>query len=240
MTTLKSRVGRLLIPALPIGRRTFDALRRELWAAETRWGNLVNPAFHLTTRRLRAARDLSINLGSGGRGLPGWVNVELRPARDTTLCLDIRRRLPFAEGSARRILAEHVVEHLDRQRDTPRLFAELHRVLAPGGVARIVVPDAGRFLEAYATGDPERWRALGWPLESPPPDMRTPMDVLNHIFHQDGEHLYGYDFETLALVLRDAGFADVRRQQFGESVDPELAIDQPNHAPYSLYVEAIR
>jgi hypothetical protein len=64
------------------------------------------------------------------------------------------------------------------------------------------------------------------------------MNILNHVFHQGGEHQFGWDWETMELCLKKAGFTEVIRQSFGVSVDPELAIDQENHRPYSLYVDA--
>ena len=66
------------------------------------------------------------------------------------------------------------------------------------------------------------------------------MHGLNHQFHQEGEHLFGYDFETLSFALKKAGFSSVKRQAFKVSVDPDLAIDLPIHESYSLYVEAIK
>ena len=104
----------------------------------------------------------------------------------------------------------------------------------------MVVPDTAAFLRAYVSGRAENWRELDWDIEHLPDDIYTPMDVLNHIFHQGGEHLYGYDFETLEWALRRAGFESVERMSFGKSIDPELAIDQANHAPYSLYVDAVK
>lgn len=240
MSKIKSRISGAVIPLLPLSRRTLDILRHESRAARTTLTNAINLRYRMQMRKLRRARDLSINFGSGGFGLPSWVNVELRPHKDTTICLDIRRRLPFADGSARRILAEHVVEHLDFRKDVPRLLGEFYRVLAPRGVARIIVPDAQRFLEAYVTTDKAVWQKLGWDIDNLPPDIYTSMHVINHIFHQGGEHLFGYDFVTLQWVLENAGFTKILRQKFGVSLDPELAIDQEIHKLYSLYVEVVR
>ena len=39
---------------------------------------------------------------------------------------------------------------------------------------------------------------------------------------RDSGHQYLYDFEELALRLREAGFGDVRRLPLGESDDPAL------------------
>jgi predicted SAM-dependent methyltransferase len=240
MSTLKSKIGAILLPMLPVNRRTFDVLRYELQAQLTCMTNALNPLYHVKVHRLHSRRDLSLNVGSGGRGLPGWVNVELVRMRDTTLCLDVRRRLPFADGSVARLLAEHVVEHMDFRADVPAVFADWHRILKAGGVLRIIVPDAKRFLEAYVDGDASLWSALGWDLYDMPADIFTPMHIVNHVFHQSGEHLFGYDFETLAWALHQAGFRTVEQMSYRRSHDPDLAIDQENHAPYSLYVEAVK
>lgn len=238
MGTLKSRLGKVLIPLLPVNRRVFDVLRHELRALSTRCGNALNPAYHLRVRKLRSTRGLSVNVGSGGKGLPGWVNLDVVQHGDDTLALDIRRPLPLADGTVARLLAEHVVEHVDARGDLPGMLADWYRVLEPGGRVRVIVPDCGRFAQAYVTGDVALWSSLGWhPL---PPDMPTPMAAVNHMFHQGGEHLFGYDFETLAFLLRQAGFTRVEQKTYRQSGDDLLAIDQENHAPYSLYVEAVK
>lgn len=240
MTSLKSRVGKRLIPLLPVNRRSFDILRHELRAWRTRCQNALSPTFHAKVIGLQRLTDLQVNVGSGGKGLPGWVNIEISRAKDTTLCLDIRRPLPLAEGSVARLICEHVIEHIDFQDDVPNVLSDWVRILKPGGVARIVVPDLRIYVEAYVAADPARWAALGWNIGKLPDDIYTPMHILNHAFHQGGEHLFGYDFETLAGALRRAGFSSVHQASFRKSIDPELAIDQENHAPYSLYVDAVK
>jgi len=66
------------------------------------------------------------------------------------------------------------------------------------------------------------------------------MDVVNHVFHQWHEHRWAYDYESLLHRLRIAGFSRAERSDFGRSIDPRLACDRPVHAPYSLYVDAIK
>jgi predicted SAM-dependent methyltransferase len=222
-----------------MNRRTFDVVRYELRALRTAILNAVNPCYQGRVAQLRGESRLSLNVGSGGKGRPGWVNVELTRHRDTTLCHDIRRPFPLRAGSVRRIFIEHVLEHVDYASDAPAMLKDFHRLLEPGGRLRIVVPDAERFVRAYASRDPAVWKALGFDLSDLPADLHTPMLVLNHIFHQQGEHLFAYDFETLAALLEAAGFKEVQKAAFRQSPDPELAIDQANHEPYSLYVEAV-
>jgi hypothetical protein len=64
------------------------------------------------------------------------------------------------------------------------------------------------------------------------------MDIINHVFHQWGEHKWAYDFQTLAHRLRAAGFQAIELAEFQKSCDAALASDRDVHAPYSLYVEA--
>jgi predicted SAM-dependent methyltransferase len=238
---IKQRVGRWLIPRLPVNRRTLNILRFEAGCLWQRLVNALNPAYHAKVHALQSKRDLSVNLGSGGRGLPGWINIDARTGHaDQTIAFDVRRRLPFADGSVTRLFAEHVIEHLDFRGDIPGVLSEFHRILRPGGVARIIVPDAERFLKAYAQRSRDGFAALGWDLDQLPHDIYTPMHIVNHTFHQGGEHQFGWDFETLQWALRQAGFAEIERKAYQVSRDPELAIDQPNHAAYSLYVEATR
>ena len=238
--TLKQKLGRIIYARLPFSRRTFNILRFEFHILRQRWANTLLPWRRLKIARLRQLRGISLNVGSGGRGHPDWINLDVSPHHSDNYCThDLRRPLPLASGTVRRILAEHVIEHIDFKDDIPKVFAEFFRVLEHGGVVRIIVPDVERFLQAYCSGAVEPWKDLGFP-KGLPPDMHTPMELVNHIFHQGGEHCFGWDFATMDRALRLTGFTQVIRQTFGHSVDPLLAIDQPNHAPYSLYIEAVK
>ena len=74
--SLKQRLGRWLIPFLPFSRRTFEILRFEARCLTQRLLNLLNPAYHVRIKALRRMQGLAVNLGSGGRGLPGWINMD--------------------------------------------------------------------------------------------------------------------------------------------------------------------
>ena len=236
---LKQRIGRWLFPRLPVNAEFVQELRFEANCCLCRFKNRLSPAYHRKIRRLRGEKGLSLNVGSGGRGLPGWLNTDAvsHPADQTFTC-DIRRRIPLSNGSVARIFAEHVIEHLNFRREVPAVLREFHRVLQSGGMARIIVPDGRRFAEAYLLNDRDHWAALG--LDPLPADMPTPMAMLNHVFHQGGEHHFAYDYKTLEWALKEAGFAEVHRSAYGKSADPLLAIDRQEHAKYSLYVEAVR
>lgn len=241
MAKLKHTIGRILIPMLPLNRRTFDILRFEFGCIGQRLKNACSPVYHAKIRKLRSRRDLSLNLGSGGYGLPGWINIDARAGhKDIYIAYDIRRPLPFRDAQVKRIFAEHVIEHIDFRHDIPRVLKEFYRILQPGGIVRIIVPDAARFLSAYTHGSEKEFADLGWDIRKLPSDIYSPMHIVNHIFHQGGEHLFGWDYETMQFALARAGFEKVKQQSFRASDDPQLAIDRQQHAAYSLVIEATK
>jgi hypothetical protein len=55
-----------------------------------------------------------------------------------------------------------------------------------------------------------------------------------------GHHRYAWDFETLALHLRQIGFINIEQKAPGDASRPELCLDDPEHAMETLYVEAAK
>lgn len=79
---------------------------------------------------------LFLNLGCGSNILPApWRNHDAE--------VDIFKRLPFDDESTQFILLEHCVEHGSPQ-EAWGCFEECYRILKPGGVVRVCVPDASR------------------------------------------------------------------------------------------------
>lgn len=242
MTTarwVKQRIGAWLFPRLPMTRFLFDQLRFEVNGWRVHAENLALPWRRRRLTRLRAGRDLLVNVACGPQVLQGFVNLDLHPAGPEVVAWDSRRCLPLADGSARGIRVEQFVEHLETREELPAFLRDCHRALQSGGVLRIIVPDAERYLQAYCRADLSGFRELEVP-DPFPDDLPTRMDVINHVFHQWHEHRWAYDFETLAHRLNAAGFRSVERSGYRRSRDLELANDRDVHAPYSLYVEAVK
>ena len=80
-----------------------------------------------------------LNLGSGGRPLAGYLNVDISPKAtgvDLVCNLD-RYPWPFADNSADEIVMYQCLEHLE---DRNRAMKEIHRILKPGCVVKLSVP----------------------------------------------------------------------------------------------------
>lgn len=236
--TVRQCVGAWVFPRLPITRSLFDQLRLEAHAMATRASYLCLPWRRARLRAVRATRDALVNVACGPHVQPEFLNIDLFPCNAAVFGWDCRRSLPLETHTAAAVRAEHFVEHLDPREELPAFLADARRALQPGGVLRIVVPDAERYLRAYCNEEAEAFRQLGVP-DPFPQDLPTRMDVVNHVFHQWHEHRWAYDFATLAHRLRSAGFARVERMSFRLSLDPRLACDRDVHAPYSLYVDAV-
>ncbi len=237
---MKQYIGKAIIACLPITRHVFNHMRWELRAFWVRANNKFNPLYITKRRKLRQGNDLSVNIACGGTARKGWINLDLMSHKNLSLRYDCRKVLPFKEGSVARIRCEHFLEHLDSFEEAPYCLKSCYRCLKKGGVLRIVVPDAGRFLQAYQSGNKDDWSALGWDLNKLPEGFYTQMDIINHIFRQCEEHLYAYDLETISLLLERAGFSRIQKKEFGISLDPRLSDDLAAYKLHSLYVEAIK
>jgi SAM-dependent methyltransferase len=72
--------------------------------------------------------------------VPNFVGLALRPTHDREIAHDILEPLPFATGSIRKAQSQDVFEHIAYDA-LPPVLDEVFRVLAPGGVFRLSVPD---------------------------------------------------------------------------------------------------
>lgn len=195
-------------------------------------------------KRYRFPHLKYLQLGCGGNRFDGYLNTDCFLNREADLNIDARFPLPLESGVWKGIYTHHFVEHLAHD-SACAFFCEAVRILEPGGRLRVVVPDGGKLLDLYAQHTAEGDAAVMnyYPKWHQNPLHETPMDVVNHIF-RDGKfnaHLFAWDYRTLELRLRQAGFARVMRFNVQESGDPMLAQkDTGDWANHSLYVEAVK
>ncbi len=89
-----------------------------------------------------------LNLGCGQRFHPDWENVDLSPARPIVHQHDLRKGVPYPDQTFDAVYHSHVLEHFPR-RLAPMFIGECYRVLKPGGVMRVAVPDLEQITRAY-------------------------------------------------------------------------------------------
>lgn len=214
----------------------LHALKVAQYEIAMAWLRLTRPR---TDHRFEGVSGLLVNVGCGRHGKAGWVNVDSADAAGVTCVYDCRKRIPLPSGSAKAVFTEHLLEHLDYKEEAPVFLAECHRILQQGALIRIVVPDGRKYLTAYVNGDWNEMRAFSPLAIGRDPKQTTLMEIVNEHFRQAGQHRFSYDYETLERLLREWGFSAVAEVGFGESRLRGLAIDSPERAKESLYVEAV-
>ena len=133
---------------------------------------------------------------------------------------DVIKGLPIAAGSARAVYCSHVLEHLALN-ECRQTLRNVHRYLAPGGTFRAVLPDLEWLARSYL-GSGDREAASRFMRES---DLGVQsqrggvVGMLKRLFSRSA-HLWMWDYKNLASELQAAGFATVRRAEFGDNPDP--------------------
>lgn len=97
---------------------------------------------------LRTSPARLLNFGCGGIFHPEWINLDAAPDSPAVITHDLRRPFPFATNDFDAVYGSHVLEHLQPQASM-RLLQECFRILKPGGIVRIVVPDLETIARLY-------------------------------------------------------------------------------------------
>lgn len=140
----------------------------------------------------------SLNLGCGDIHLDGYLSIDLREDCGADVIADIRA-LPYPDSSVDRVRAHDLLEHFSKF-ETANLLAEWHRVLVPGGLLELRMPN----LHVLAV-QLSYWHAHpGRQLD----------DLINNLYggHRWGPegawdtHHTGFTPTSLRVVLDEAGF----------------------------------
>jgi SAM-dependent methyltransferase len=239
--------------AMPIHQR-LSQIQQAIEQLRTDLASLRGPYLGQQLQSLgvnQASQHLQLHIGSGPYNLEGWINLDIFPAQLST---NVLWGLPFTDGQCRYVFLSHLLEHLFYPTDAMGLLEEIYRILEPGGVVRIVVPDIEQCLRAYQENNKaffqqrvEHWGAgdgnatrlehfLSYAGAGPDPAW---------LFEA---HKFGYDFETLTRALQRAGFTTIIRSSFMGSEHEALCVDEHSQvasakfgdAYYSLFVEAVK
>jgi predicted SAM-dependent methyltransferase len=106
-----------------------------------------------------------LNLGCGERFHPDWINIDLTSGRSGVIAHDLAKGIPFSPDSADAVYLAAVFEHI-RRNDAANFLREIYRVLKPGGIVRVGVPDLEKicrlYLEASLAGDKQAVHDYDW------------------------------------------------------------------------------
>lgn len=136
--------------------------------------------------------------------------------------LDVTIRFPYDNDTFDAAFSSHVLEHLypDQAR---HCVEEVYRILRPGGVLRVSVPDLDRVIAEYDPDDSDAWVEAF--LES-----RQPRDK--------NRHNWMYNETSMGRLLREAGFSEVYRCTYQQGHCPD--VETIDNRPHSLFMEGIK
>ncbi len=98
------------------------------------------------------AESTRINLGCGGKLLPGFVNVDLAnnwSSVQPDLVCDVTGPLPFPTDHADEVHSYHVLEHIQRFK-AEACLKEWVRIIKPGGLLVLELPCLDKIVRIYA------------------------------------------------------------------------------------------
>ena len=194
-----------------------------------------------------------LQLGAFDQGLEGWVNTDITPHlfiakvpglafmlrgvgllpenryqqhRAGTFArlryLNVVRKFPFADGTFDYVYTSHMLEHL-YPGDAKHCLSEIHRILKPGGVVRIAVPDLTHVVNKYLPEAPEVF--LEELFQS---KQRSTKDM----------HHWHYNEFSLRKSLEAVGFRDVFKESFRQGRCQDLEVIERREE--SLFMEGVR
>jgi SAM-dependent methyltransferase len=88
------------------------------------------------------------NLGCGNQTCPGWLNIDIVCTGPGVVVHDLSTGIPLPDASCEVVYHSHVLEHLKRA-DAQFFMRECFRVLKPGGILRVAVPDLEQICRQY-------------------------------------------------------------------------------------------
>lgn len=137
---------------------------------------------------------MKLHLGCGNKFIKGYVHIDAIdfPHVDHVSAID---NLSFIEeNSVELIYACHVLEHFKR-RDVSKVLKEWNRVLTPGGILRLAVPNFEKICEVYTVS--KNLDLVIGPL----------FGGQNYLYNI---HYNIFDLKSINEYLSKSGFKDIR------------------------------
>ncbi len=133
---------------------------------------------------------------------------------------DIVKGLPTPDNSCDGIYCSHVLEHLSLDGFRTAL-RNTYKALRRGGTFRLVLPDLEHSIKKYLSNDSNE-AAMEFMRETSLGHERRAIGLLGLVSSWVGnsQHLWMWDYKSMGLELRNAGFVNIRRANFGDSSDP--------------------
>lgn len=175
-----------------------------------------------------------IHIGCGDDYVPGWLNIDLFPAKDIpygsivkegalVLRFNMTKNLPVSDNTIKYIYASHFIEHLTFEEGLIFL-KRCYKMMQSGGVIRLAFPDLELFIKKYYENDTEFFNK--WQDANKIP-IKSKGELLLLLAHGFG-HKCVYDAEMIKLNMEQVGFINITRKKHHDSLLPDIQKIEPS------------
>ena len=175
-----------------------------------------------------------LNWGCGSWVPEGWINSDIKDEPGVNLvCNIIEGGLPLESESIDYAVSIHALPEMTYPTLVP-ILQELRRVLKPGAVLRLALPDIDKGIAAYQRGDSSYFLIPDEDAKSPGAKFITQM-----LWYGYSKLLFTADF--IEEMLLKAGFSRVTHCAYKQTASPWPEIlELDNRENESLFVEAVK
>lgn len=187
----------------------------------------------MTKESFIAGQSRRLNWGCGPEPPYGWVNSDIFPAPGVQVVADIRTGLPLPDDWFEYVVSIHALPELSYA-ELDKALRELRRVLKPGGVLRLSLPDMDKAIQAYKTGDIDYFLISDDDVRCLAGKM-----IVQLTWYGRSRSMFTWDF--IRELLERNQFTDIRRCEFKKSFSNFTLITELDDRPLeSLFVEATK
>lgn len=147
-------------------------------------------------------KEMKLHIGCGEKYIPGFVHVDARKFPHVDYVTSADKLDMFKNDSVDLIYACCVLEHFKRNK-TEDVLREWYRILKPGGVLRLSVPDFEKLVEVYL-----KYKDLKLILGP----------LVGRQDYPENTHYVIFDFSTLSETLKKVGFKRIYRYDWRKTI----------------------
>jgi predicted SAM-dependent methyltransferase len=215
---------------------------------------------------------IKLNLGCGSVRPIGWINTDsslnaniqkipfigksfaklFNPVEyksENFVYMNLNKKWRYNDNSIDIVYASHLFEHLTLK-STDLFLKEANRVLKPGGVIRIVVPDllqiAKKYIAEYEQNsfEAESTKFIMWAINMHREGQYGNVGIFKKLILEwqgyPHQHKYMYDDKSLTFKVKQYGFQQIKIKSYGESeyINEIKDVEGSKESYLSVYLEA--